>query len=577
MYLYRILVFCLVIASPLTAQLSEEEIGKRIHTHLIVKDYPSAVETSFQGLQLYPQSKAIGRLSIVSLAKIGDDRRMMTQWQRFISMFPEEKENRDLLECLCWAVIEKGADSSSPIIRAMAMLGAFFSQDTKGIAVLKQRLNDQNSYVRGAALKLSSRLPDMALQEEVLRLIKTEPVLDVRLEAMVAAGTMHIQEAKEELSKVLINENAYTEEKKAAIGALVLMSEQITKEQIQQLVKSNRAGMRLLACECVEHFEQEEDLPILLPLLQDTHPEVRAKMYQLIGLLRVKEVGGIPVAQLALNGIKDPDPQAAIFAAWTLTLVDEVKGQQALSYYLKHRNREIRHLASAALASTGQHGFPLIQNAFRQESDPYVRMNLAVGLIGQRVCTQEACDCLFDCLVHQKEKWMVQDVGNFQVFTQSTIKHDDTIPNKPEVMNQMTRLTILELLAITQFPKAQSALKQFLGETNWQISGLAAALLLTEGDDSAIDLVKGLLNDPDEKIRLQAALILAMWGRDEESIQTLQLAYAGADREQKEKILEGVGRVASPSSLLFLADKLQEPYQTLRIIAAAALLECLYR
>jgi len=203
-------------------------------------------------------------------------------------------------------------------------------------------------------------------------------------------------------------------------------------------------------------------------------------------------------------------------------------------------------------------------------------MNLSLGLIGQRIYTDIACSILYDGLMQQKERWMWQSVGSFRVLAPSKVKHDDAIPNYPEAVNQMTRLEVLQVLALLHYPKAQQAIKNFLQERQWEISGLASALLLTEGDDDAVDLVKQLLNENDPKIRVQAALILALWGKEEEVVTLLQQAYLTADRELKGQILEGIGRVGSTSSLQFLAERLQEPYQTLRIIAAAALLECLY-
>jgi HEAT repeat protein len=55
----------------------------------------------------------------------------------------------------------------------------------------------------------------------------------------------------------------------------------------------------------------------------------------------------------------------------------------------------------------------------------------------------------------------------------------------------------------------------------------------------------------------------------------LQKVYPTTDRETKERILEGIGRVGSMQSIPFLVDALDEPFQNLRIIAAAALIQCL--
>ena len=176
----------------------------------------------------------------------------------------------------------------------------------------------------------------------------------------------------------------------------------------------------------------------------------------------------------------------------------------------------------------------------------------------------------------QNERWMWEEQGVFQVLAPSTVKYDELIPNCPEAKNQLVRLEVLNLLAILQYPKAQQAARSFLQNQTWGITGVASALLLTEGDEAAKDIVEELLKDPNQKVRVQAALILSLWGRGDNSVAVLQDAYQDADRDLKEKILEGIARVGHHTSIPFLLKRLHEPYQTLRIIAAAALLECLY-
>lgn len=573
-----LLVFFALFLFPSIASsaISDENISKRVHAHMTIGDFQSASEEARNGVQQYPHSKLLWQAYIKALAKSGDEKMMMAQWHQFIEKFPEERNNHEILECLAWSVIEKGASSSSPIIRVTSMLGAFFSQDAKGVAILQRGLRDDNSFLRAAAIKLSSHLHDVSLQDELLRLFKEEPVWSVRLEAIEAVGKLNLMESREALTNIIAQDNAHIEEKAAAIQSLIMLSDTIDKEQLKRLVQSDRVGMRLLACELISYFDQKQDVDMLFPFVQDYHAAVRAKVFHTLGCLRTERIAGRSVSDLAARSVSDPDPNVATTAAWVLTLNDPTKGCRVFEGLLKHKTREMRHLAAAALAATGKYGLPLVKKVFRQNDDPYVRMNLALGLIGQRTDVQAACDCLYEGLAQQKERWAWEEEGNFRILAPSKVKHDDAIPNKPEAVNQLTRLEVLEVLSIVQYPQAQQAIKIFLQESNWGISGLASVLLLTEGDENAVDLVQALLKDSDPKVSVQAALILALWGKGEDSVQLLQEAYATADRELKGQILEGVGRVGSAASLQFLVERLQEPYQTLRIIAAAALLECLY-
>lgn len=576
-YVPNIAVFIASVACFSSLQgISPEQIEKRVHSHLLVGDCPSACREGALGLQQHPYSKQVWQTYLRALTRAGDEKGMMLAWRTYTAMFPDEQDNREILECLAWAVLNQGFSSSSPLIRAIAMLGAFLSQDAKGIAILQQGMLDSNSFLRAAAVKLSSHLLDVSLQDELLRLLRTEKVWKVRLEVINAVGALQMVEARKELRKVIADEHCHADEKAAAIKSLVLLSEGANEEQLSQLVASNRVGMRMLACKLVAHFEQKNSIDRLFPLLCDPHSSVRAEVLLTLGRLRVASIGGQLVNAVAAKAAFDPDPVVGVAAAWTLTINDPKQGMAVFEKFFDHPLREIRYLAAAALASTGKYGMPLTTRAFMENRDPYVRMNLAIGLIGQRVNVRGACDCLFSGLARQKERWAWSEENQFRVLAPSKVKHDDAIPNYPEAVNQLTRLEVLQILSIAHYPYAQAAIKNFLQESNWGISGLASALLLTEGDDHAVDLVQTLLKDNDPKVKIQAALILALWGKGEDVVQLLQEAYDDADKDMKGQILEGIGHVGSRASLSFLAERLQEPYQRLRIISAAALLECLY-
>ena len=89
-----------------------------------------------------------------------------------------------------------------------------------------------------------------------------------------------------------------------------------------------------------------------------------------------------------------------------------------------------------------------------------------------------------------------------------------------------------------RYPKAQEAVRGFLQNQTWGVSGVAASTLLQEGDEESLEAVRGLLKDSDEKIRVQAALILALVGSDLSAVSVLQEAYPHMERDMKVHILE---------------------------------------
>lgn len=555
---------------------AQDGLARNVYAALTIQDSAMACEIARQGLELDPHSKPLWESYIKALAKSGEEVQMLRAWKEYVKLYPQDVHRREVLESMAWGVIDKGAKSHSPVIRIFALLAAFFSQDAKGVELLARGCRDCNSYLRGVAVQLAGQMRDAKLQDEIARIFRTEKVHEVKIQAIRAIGTMRIKKLAGDLEALLSNETVSAEEKACAIQALVNLFEKADRTKIERLAKSSRAGLRLLAAEIVMILEQSDYLDLVVQLLEDPRAEVRAQALETIGFLRAKDLNGYPVSQFIAPKLKDQSRQVAMMAAWVTILNHPTDGQKALNVWLNNDNREVRLQAALLLNRSGKYGIPLIQQAFKQASDPYVKMNLAIGLIGQRLDTQAACDVLYQGLIEQKEKWMWNEEGMGRFLAPSNLKPNDAIPNYPEAVNQQVRLEILNMLAILKYPKAQEAIKQFLQERSWGITGMASALLLSEGDDSAIILVKNLLKDTNPKVRIQAALILALWEADEEIISVLQDAYLNSDREMKERILEGIGRIGSASSISFLVEAMHEPFQTLRLIAASSLLQCLY-
>lgn len=557
--------------------INEDELLKTINAHIRVKDLQSAHDEAIAALHLFPQSKILWEIYIKVLSKLGNDRELTATWKSYVDTFPDEKKNRVLTETLAWGIIDNAAHSSSPVIRVLALFSAYLSQDAKGIEIIRYLLKDTNSAVRGTAVELSANLRDDNLKDEIYQLLKKENVWSVRLEAIRTLGAMKMQKARSDLMSLLQNPQTSAEETLAAVEALVHIWESPTREEVIRLAKSKRAGLRLLACQILAHFEMKDDIILLLPLLDDHNADVRKAALWVIGYLRINQINGRSTSAIAEEKIKDRDALVALKAAWLLTLNDPERGQAAFKPWFDYSERDIRIMAAAHLANCGKYALPLLVEQFKIAKDPYVRMNLSLGLLGQRVETQQACRALFEGLNSTKERWAWDEKDDIHALIPSKLRHMDDLNNSPDTIDKVTRLEILNILAMMKFSQAQAAIKAFLKEKKWGITAMASAALLTEGDEAALELVRNLLNDNDFQIRIQAALILALWGGGDEALNTLAQAYSQVDRELKERVLEGIVKIASPLSIPFLQKCLFEPSQSLRVVAAAGLLLCLYQ
>lgn len=590
----KILIFFIIVNVSLYAdcndQVSDQISGwvKRIRAHLTVHDEKAAWEECVGYLSQSPDSQELNEVCIQALAAMQREKELILFTQNYFTRFPEKKKDREILEHLSWGIIDNASSSNAPLVRVYALIAGFFSNDAKGVRLIQKALIDSNSFIRATAIKVSSSLSDLQLQQEVKRLIKEEPNFLVRLEAIKAIGLMKGKFAKNDLEQMIADEQIEHEERAYAIESLSILMDSAKREEIEALSKSKRVGFRLLACELVlsQGFNDEltKEIDLIIPLLKDNHREVRRAALEILGVLQVKEFKGQKIEDIVSPLLKDLDSKVAMTASYIIILNNKDRGHKALKPFFDSPSTEERCFASAVLAKSGKYALPLISQVFDETKDTLVKMNLSLGLIGQRENTKSACNALYLGLKELKEPLVWVEVGEFKYLTASTTASStmsqynvkELIPNEKEAMNQLVRLEILNILSIMQFKQTESAIKEFLQESTWGISSMASFLLLTEGDEAAIERVQHLLKDPNEKVRVQAALILSLWSQGDDALPILEEAYPLASREMKERILEGIGRIGSFSSVPFLLECLKEPFQLLRVIAASSLLQILY-
>lgn len=552
--------------------LTEEAAAKRIYAHLTIRDPQSGVAEARRAIQLFPESRNVQQAFIRALCEAGLEIEAIEEWQKISDRYQDARQDRQLLETLAWGVLNKGEESQQMNIRLTSLLGAAFTRDVKALPLLLRELKSSNALLRSISAHLAATYGDAPLQDELLRLLHEEKVWYVRLEVLKAIGQLKILAARPKLKEIIGNPKTLLEEKGEAIIALVNMYDAIDSEELKKLVRSNRAGLRELACDVVAHLNLKGQVNLILPLLQDSSSDVRTAALSALGVLNVNA----PQAAVLLH---DPHPEVAITAAWWAMLCDRKEGAESLKKWIGEQNPKLRRLASAALAVTGKRGVTLAYEMMRKSRDPYVKANLAIALIGQRAYSEAACDTLYTVFTsEQEEKWMWETEVSplFRSLAPSRVKHIDQIPHYPLVVDQMVKLDILGILSLMRYPQALTAVKSFLQNQTWRAVGAAAATLLEEGDDQALVLVRELLYDPDEKIRVQAALILALLGREPSAAEVLQAAYSHVDREMKMHILEAIAAIGDAKSVPFLLNVLKEPFQVLRVVAASALIQCLY-
>jgi HEAT repeat protein len=551
------------------AYANEIDSARRVEASLLIGDKAFALEEAKAAFAKYPESIPVHKVYIKSLAAVASESEMMIVWEQLYKKAPEEAMQDSLLEEMCFGILQKGCRSNQLPTRLIGLIGCALTQDVRAVQVLRETMHDSNATFRSVAVELGALYRDTSLQEEIETLFLKEKSWDVRQTQYAAIAKLKLVKLKPYLMGQLSKKNVSAEEKEAIIQTLAAFQERIEISELELLAKSSWAPLRALAAKLITDGQLREETDLLETLLQDSHTAVKQAAIESFGILRLKPTPALYALAQSKN------PELSILANWAIMLDQPEKGEKGLEAWLEHEKPSVRSLAAGAVAKGGSYGAGLASLGLKTSKDPYVRANCAIALIRERQQVEEACDELYSFLKKHPEPLMWEE-GFFKRLQKSNVKHTTLISNYPEAVNQAVRLEILNLLAIVDYPHALDATKEFLKMGKWEVVGLAAENLLDVGDEAAIAMVEKLLQDPDEKIKLQAALLIAAWGGGEgDSITLLLEAYPRQERRQKVKILEALSHLGERKTIPFLINQLKDPSQTLRIIASSVLIQTL--
>jgi HEAT repeat protein len=386
---------------------------------------------------------------------------------------------------------------------------------------------------------------------------------------------MKIKEKSGDLKEILKNKKASFEERILAIEALCSIYDSIDVEELKILLNSPYFGLSVLGCELATHFQVEGVEEDILKLLSHPINDVRIAALNAVALFYKDKIEKEKLEKVLLKRLSDTSSFVAITASWVFLQIDKKRGEENLKKWVFDRYLENRRFAASAISQSGIFGEKLASFVLENSEDEYVKANIAIGLIGQRKKIKKSSDVLFNFIGNKTKMWMLENSKNplFQSISPSRIRHIDQIPNYPEAIDQSIQLNILSILAILEDKKAEIAIRSFLKKKKWGITGLAAIMLLQEGDEKSREVLKNLLKDEDKFIRIQAALALASIGKEKSVLGVLEEAYFEVDHRLKLIILESIGKVGSDKSFPFLLKVLEEPFLIRKILAAGALIQ----
>lgn len=555
---------------------SETIICQRIRLFFLLKHPQGALETCISAIEQFPQSLEIKKLYLQALSQSGRSLYALQLWEDIKSELSDAKERSRIQEDLAWGILSTGKSSSQLAIKNFSLFNSFQTQDARVSEMILHALNSSNALERALAVRLAAKYGDTLLHRFIIKLLTTEKISFVRKELIQAIGIGKISEGREVLKNIL-SMDIDPDEKYLAIHSLSLLCENLGSQEIIALLEHPCASFRLLAIEIIDKLNLADLYPLLFITLQDSSLEVKIAGLKTIGL-RVSSKWSIDQRNAITACCYDPNPFISLLAAWNCLLQEEDIGNTIFIEKMQSTNLSIRIFASALLSFTGFKGLPLILSIFESSKDPYIRANLARGLISLRVLVKEASLVLLHFIRDTQTPimWGKGQYVFFPMISPSNIAPSPLCYNLRYVVDGMTRLSLLNNLLIIDPTSAIEIARNYLHNHFWGLSGNASIMLMETGNGYCIDLVKNLLNDPHKKIRLQAALVLAFMHQDEESIKVLEELYYTVKQSEKFSILEALGQLSTKQSIPFLMNLLSEPFMSIRVTAASILIQSLY-
>ncbi|MCE5294037.1 MAG: HEAT repeat domain-containing protein [Chlamydiales bacterium] len=538
----------------------------RIESLLAIGDAHGALLELEPMLAADPDNRLLQRQEIQCLAKQGNITALLKAYKCF-----NNSSDKALLEDVAWAIINQASHSNSNFIRQEAYIAAFMSNDARGIPLCQKALTDQSEQMRLLATSMAARAHDEVLKTTCHKALEHDPSKRVRLQSINTVGAMRYEPAQATLLKILESKDSDAVEKMAAIEALTHIAQQVDTSHIESLVKSDRAILRLLACELVLNQFDSQHAKHILPLINDSVFDVRLAAIECISALGQKPTDDQMELLLAHKDIK-----TKILANY-LSLVVSYKEKEAVANFttfMQHQDQMIRLFATGAICHSGRHIHQFV-DSFAKFDDPLVRLNLAIGCIWQRIDVQRAASFILHALKDSgRLSW--QNVGTISFVAPSTAFHSSQYARLPESEDLALRLELYSMLACCPNVSIYEPLKAFLKERTWGISGQSINLMMQEGLIYFKELSE-LVHDDCPEIALQAAFILAFYAQDDDALKVLTKAFGDSPRQMKEYILYAVATIGTKSALPFLVQVLNEPSESLRVMAARGILICLYK
>lgn len=585
--LKRSLIICASALQLSSAFLSSEEFDpvhekifrEKISYNLLIRNDAEAINQSSEAIQIFPYSKNLRKLYLESLSSIGAEKKLLRAWQQYSRDFPNDKFEDGVLEVIAKGVLHNAELSDMYASKHYRYACADAFTDSSSVESLKEAFQDSNFVVREMALNAALVHGDETLCDDILEMLKTEKVASVKRKGIEVLLRIKGADAKPLLEKMLNDKNLSYLDRVSFILTLLDGKEKVTREELKELTESEQMIERLIACYVYSYFSHKDDLDLLKPLLNDSNHDVRLQAITSLGHLRISQIGDEKLKDILLAQIEKGTTEIALLSSWACIMANDPLEDYPLRDFLYHSNPKIRLQAASLIGYSLPHTQAIAEEFFETHTDPFVRLNLSISMLVQRVKVKEASDQVFEFLQrHESAQFKSSFPYPMETVWPTSLldEGEKMVGGMPSALqSEIVHFCMLNLLAILEDSRAQGLISSFLDTHHSNVALASIAQFIKAESSHILDLICSFFDHPDMNKRVQAAALVALLKKEEKALDVLYNAYPKSDRQIKEMIILIVGQIGSKDSIPFLMDAIYEPSQTLRVVASSSLMRCL--
>ena len=570
--------FYIIFSSSLYGLYTLKESIDRIAMFYKLGDFFSADSECQKARERFPDSDSLLDWRLRIYASSGEIRKALAIIKTHSCLDGVKSvKDMDVIESLAWGVLSNVTKIHEGM-QAMSIVGAFLTHDARAVKIMKEHLLSPNAMLRAQAIRAATMYRDPLLIDMIKHMLPLEKNYYVRLELIRAVGALQLPECSFTLKEIIASNNVTDEERFSAIAAMVETYEKLGEEEFRELSTHKRAGLRSLACQIAASLEAKEYVPLLFGMLSDISPDVKISALTALSMLPLEGIDKAVLQETLQEFQEDSKPILSVAGEWLATRLDMPLSASRFKEWLYHESPRVRLIAAGAMGLCGRKNAKSLYLEMKSHFDPYIRLNLALALVRYQYQMKEALEVVYEALSDPSLKFMKVSalMPMMEVIAPSEVRHMPVAAQLPDIVDQMVRLELLNTLTMFEYKNAKERIREILKMKMLHVTSSAAALLLEVGEIDALDTVRELLLDKDEYVVTQAALVLASLAKDSSVLPYLQEAYKVANWELKISILEALGHIADKESIPFLIETIEEPFQLIKIVAASALIQCLY-